>query len=745
MRTPFRARYALLPVLSVWLTVAATQAAPPNTANVAAFARLFGVVRYFYPSDAAAAVDWNRFAVDGVARALEATDAGMLRETLRRQFSPLGPGIEIDTRLPPQSAAPATTSQPLVAWRYLGPGFTDLTGSPYRAKRTTRALIPKGMIDGMFTLMQSLPAEAFRGHALRLRGQVRAASNGTSGSAALWLRVDRQSRQPGFFDNMADRPVRSQDWREYTIEGRVADDATSVWFGAMALGPVTADFDRIELAVDDGAGNWTPITIKNAGFEAPGPDGWMRSGSTSSVAVTEPTPAPEGRQFVRIAPVTPTPVTAELFDDAPPRAGGHVDFDLGLGLQARVPLVLTDNDARMQTSGSARPELPATRDAAGVPNLATRLADVVVAWNVYRHFYPYWREVGVDWDGRLLSYLNAASMAATRSEELDALRQLVADVRDGHGRVADQTRREPLGVLPFQLAMIENRVVVSASRTADAPVGSVITTIEGVPAAQRVARDMLLWSGTAQWRSVQALQGVVTGTKGSTASLTLDSGNGARAVSIQRGDGPPAAETRPEQISQLGPDVWYVDLTRARWSEVQARLGALQGAAALVFDMRGYPTDAGAAILPHLLSAPETDRWMHVPKLVGPFGETAGMLSLGWNIKPAAPHLGARVAFLTDGRAISYAESVMGYVASHHLGTIVGATTAGTNGNVASFVVPGGFVVAFTGMQVTQHDGSSHHLVGISPDVPVVPTVNGLRAGRDEVLDRAVALLRSPR
>ena len=28
--------------------------------NVATFARLFGVVRYFYPSDAAAALDWNR-------------------------------------------------------------------------------------------------------------------------------------------------------------------------------------------------------------------------------------------------------------------------------------------------------------------------------------------------------------------------------------------------------------------------------------------------------------------------------------------------------------------------------------------------------------------------------------------------------------------------------------------------------------------------------------------------------------
>ena len=83
----------------------------------------------------------------------------------------------------------------------------------------------------------------------------------------------------------------------------------------------------------------------------------------------------------------------------------------------------------------------------------------------------------------------------------------------------------------------------------------------------------------------------------------------------------------------------------------------------------------------------------------------------------------------------------MGYVADRKLGTIVGGPTAGTNGNVASFVTPGGFAVNFTGMRVTRHDGRSpHHLVGVRPDVPVAPTLEGLRAGRDEVLERGLAV-----
>jgi len=113
-------------------------------------------------------------------------------------------------------------------------------------------------------------------------------------------------------------------------------------------------------------------------------------------------------------------------------------------------------------------------------------------------------------------------------------------------------------------------------------------------------------------------------------------------------------------------------------------------------------------------------------------------------VKPASPRIAGKVVFLTDGGAISYAESVMGYVGDRKLGTIVGGPTAGTNGNVASFVTPGGFSVNFTGMRVTRHDGRSpHHLVGVKPDVPVAPTLEGVRAGRDEVLERGLAVARA--
>lgn len=50
--------------------------------------------------------------------------------------------------------------------------------------------------------------------------------------------------------------------------------------------------------------------------------------------------------------------------------------------------------------------------------------------------------------------------------------------------------------------------------------------------------------------------------------------------------------------------------------------------------------------------------------------------------------------------------------------------------------------VTFTGMVITQLDGKSpHFLVGTKPGIAVEPTIAGIRAGRDEVLEVAIATL----
>ena len=115
---------SLVTAAIVWIAPVSGQT-PQSADNVAAFARLYGVVRYFYPSDAASSLDWNRFAVHGVKRVREAKDPGQLAATLQELMRPLGPGIEIGRGLPPAPARGNADGR-LVAWRYLGAGGRTL-------------------------------------------------------------------------------------------------------------------------------------------------------------------------------------------------------------------------------------------------------------------------------------------------------------------------------------------------------------------------------------------------------------------------------------------------------------------------------------------------------------------------------------------------------------------------------------------------------------------------------------------
>ena len=105
------------------------------------------------------------------------------------------------------------------------------------------------------------------------------------------------------------------------------------------------------------------------------------------------------------------------------------------------------------------------------------------------------------------------------------------------------------------------------------------------------------------------------------------------------------------------------------------------------------------------------------------------------------PKYAAPTVMLIDDRAISQSEhSGLFYEAAN--GTqFVGSPTAGANGDITRLTLPGGIGVIFTGHDVRHADGRQLQRVGLKPDLPVEPTIAGLRAGRDEVLERAVRYL----
>jgi C-terminal processing protease CtpA/Prc len=72
---------------------------------------------------------------------------------------------------------------------------------------------------------------------------------------------------------------------------------------------------------------------------------------------------------------------------------------------------------------------------------------------------------------------------------------------------------------------------------------------------------------------------------------------------------------------------------------------------------------------------------------------------------------------------------------------VLGSTTAGADGNVSGITLPGNIFTYISGIGVLTPDGSETQRIGIVPDVKIEPSINGIRVGKDEVLEKAIELI----
>ena len=430
-----------------------------------------------------------------------------------------------------------------------------------------------------------------------------------------------------------------------------------------------------------------------------------------------------------------------------PQPGEVTEADLGGGVRCIVPLALwSDGDHTLGESRAALEPLVEKLgrvDTADATSEDVRLGAMVVAWNVLQHFYPYFDVVDRDWDAALTEGL-AHALAARNAEDLqDALQLLVVGLRDGHANAYNMEKRKDRGYPTWLLTFADGKLWVTASGSDALERGDQLLRVDGQDALALYEHGVSRRSGSERWKRAIALENLGYGPDGSIAEIEVIRDGEVVRAHLPRGKDDRLKEYDRPDVHELDSGIWYVNLDRAGMDEIRPHLKEIAAAPGVIFDLRYYP-NSNHEVLAHLVPRADKDRWMFIAKTIYPDRERiVGWEAYGWDIQPAEPHIGGKVVFITTGRAISYAESWMGYVEAYQLGEIVGEATAGANGNVVPFEVPGGFKISWTGMKVLKHDGSQQHLIGILPTVPVERTVRGIREGRDEYLERALELFES--
>lgn len=438
-------------------------------------------------------------------------------------------------------------------------------------------------------------------------------------------------------------------------------------------------------------------------------------------------------------------------------AGAFTLLDLGEGIRLALPTVCSADASKVTLprippppkAGTPGMPEPTAGLAGSGDDRATRLGDVVLAWGVFQHFYPYFDVVATDWGAELGRALRSAAADKDGTAFVGTLKRLVAALRDGHGGVYG-TGDMGMEIPSLGLKMIDGNPIVAftGSSARSVPPGSRLLAVDGETVeARRERLQEEISAATPGWLESRLETQILAGQASTTVSVAFAAPDGSRSeVKLPRDDNPweliSQDPRREAPLAELGPAIWYVDLSRIQEKAFTEALPKLATAKGVVFDLRGYPNRTGMLFLQHLTDKRiESARW-NIPIVTRPDRQGWEWNTSGrWNLPPLEPRIKGKVAVLTGGGAISYAESCLGIVEAYKLADIVGAPSAGTNGNVNPFELPGGYRITWTGMKVLKHDGSRHHGVGILPTIPVKPTFAGLAAGRDEVLEKGLEVV----
>ena len=101
----------------------------------------------------------------------------------------------------------------------------------------------------------------------KLTGNIKVEPKDKIAWGGLWVRIDTKDGEPGYFNNMGDRKVRINEWKEYNIEGTISKNSESLNFGGLCMNNGDFYFDNLKLFIENETGIMEEISIVNGDFE----------------------------------------------------------------------------------------------------------------------------------------------------------------------------------------------------------------------------------------------------------------------------------------------------------------------------------------------------------------------------------------------------------------------------------------------------------------------------------------------
>ncbi|WP_185974360.1 S41 family peptidase [Litoribacter populi] len=389
------------------------------------------------------------------------------------------------------------------------------------------------------------------------------------------------------------------------------------------------------------------------------------------------------------------------------------------------------------------------------PDAGFRLLALYRYWNIIQYYFPYRNLIGEDWKYTLEEFIPRVVQAKNETEYTLTMLELIGRVNDTHAQISGKTPvvRKFLGqrIAAVDLTFIEDNAVVTGyhddnlGEQTGLIIGDVILTVNGEQVEDIIKRKLKYYPGSNHSAKFRDMTLGLLRTNELSLDIEFIRDGIKKAIVLNTYPIPEIKlnnkfEAKGESFQLIDNEIAYINhgvLKKEHLPLVFKQMAKTRG---LIIDLRNYPTDFPLyGLCDYLLPKSADFAKISIGSIDQP-GLFTYAVRLNVGRQNPNYYKGKVVIILNEITQSSSEFQAMAY-RLHPNATVIGSTTAGADGNVSTFSLPGGISTTMSGVGVYYPDGRETQRVGIVPDIEIKPTIQGIKDGRDELLEKAVEII----
>ncbi|QBA20567.1 hypothetical protein EU348_04970 [Chryseobacterium indologenes] len=384
---------------------------------------------------------------------------------------------------------------------------------------------------------------------------------------------------------------------------------------------------------------------------------------------------------------------------------------------------------------------------------AISLLELFRYWNYVEYFFPYKYETDQNWNDVLTEMIPKFLLVDNDENFHLTLAELVAKTDDSHAYLSSKEIQLHLygqRKVPVEYIYAEGKLVITKVNDTrpghQSPLltGDVIYDIEGKTIPQMINSLGKYVPASNSWGKVSKIKDKLLFTNNDSVSLKIEREGQNIEIKTRTYLSKNIIREKKSVVKKwkLMDDektTGYVNMGMIEKDDLDEMYSSLKSTKSIIFDLRNYPKQTIVPLSFLLLPNPVIYYQFTFPDTSYP-GKFYSRKNVTGRKNPE--YYKGNVIVLVDENTQSQAETTTMMFKQHPKAKIIGSNTSGANGDVIMFKIAD-LDTRFTGLGAYYPDGRETQRIGIIPDILVKPSIEGIKNGKDEVLEKALEYIKT--